>query len=457
MRTPSGAARGLARPGALPAPVVARVVALGVAALVVALVAVTLVVVRGEHGRPGARPHAVPSRTSSTSLETPAQTAAPRAAGGPSGTTGPPAAAVAVVDRLEQALQDRDVSTARALAGPPAARRLLAALVRNTVRLGVVGLVLRPVAEQPAPARLERRYGPGTRVDEVEVSWRYAGVDRRPVRSTVRLVVTSGPAGTTLDATLPAAQGQTPPWLLEPLAARRRGRVLVAAPDAATAGRLAAQVAEAVAVVDRRLRGWQGWLVLEAPASVPVFRAASGLGEASAGTIAAVTTTADGSVLPGSPARVFVNPRVFGPLQRSAQDVVLRHETTHVAVDAAASSAPLWLTEGFAGWVALADSRVAVRVLASQVRALVRLDGPPHRLPAQAEFAATDPDLGAAYESAWLAVRLLARRHGAAALLRFQRLATDESRVAEAFRVTFGTTERAFTRAWRRELVRLAR
>jgi hypothetical protein len=276
------------------------------------------------------------------------------------------------------------------------------------------------------------------------------------VTSSTRLVLTSGPAGTTFDTTLPTVGRQTPPWLLEPLTARRRGRVLVAAPDAASARRLAEQAVRAVGVVDRRLPGWHGKLVLEAPAAVPAFRAASGLGAAGARSIAAVTTTADGSTLPGSPERVFVNPHVFGPLGSQAQDIVLRHEATHVAVEAASSSAPLWLTEGFADWVALSDSDVPVRVLASQVCALVRREGAPRRLPGRAEFAASAPDLGAAYESAWLAVRLLARTHGPAALLRFQRLATTRSNVDDAFAQAFGTDEAAFTRAWRRELVRLA-
>jgi hypothetical protein len=148
---------------------------------------------------------------------------------------------------------------------------------------------------------------------------------------------------------------------------------------------------------------------------------------------------------------------VFDPLAAPAQEIVLRHETTHVAVSAAASDGPLWLTEGFADWVALADSRVPVPVLASQARALVREHGAPRRLPGRSAFAADNPDLGAAYESAWLAVRLIARTHGAAALLRFQHLADSASGVDHAFRVVLGTDQAAFTRVWRRELVRLSR
>ena len=107
--------------------------------------------------------------------------------------------------------------------------------------------------------------------------------------------------------------------------------------------------------------------------------------------------------------------------------------------------------------MALADSRVPVRVLASQVRALVRDHGAPRRLPGASEFRADDPDLGAAYESAWLAVRLIARTYGERRLLRFQRQADRDGGVRGAFRDVLGTNQEAFTRVWRRELVRLAR
>jgi hypothetical protein len=432
--------------GRRPAPAVVAAVVL----VLIAVAALSLGLSRGvgDRSRSGPAPSAEPSSGPGTSSAAPsALRPAPIA---------PVTATATLVDDLQHALARGDVPTARSLAGSAQARRLVADLARNATRLGVVGLHLRPLAQTRAPSRLERRYGPGTWVSEVEVAWRYADVDDRLVTSTAQLVLTAGPDGVTLDDTRPALGEQTPPWLLEPLEVRRRDRVLVAAHDAATAARLVTQAVDAVAVVGRRLPGWRGSLVVEAPGAVPVFRAATGLGLAAARSIAAVTTTADGSTLPGSPERVFVNPRVFDPLSTPAQGIVLRHEATHVAVAAAASAAPLWLTEGFADWVALADTRVPVRVLASQALALVRDEGAPRRLPGRAAFAAGNPDLGAAYESSWLAVRLLARTYGAADLLRFQRLADRDHSTSRAFRVVLGTSEPAFTRAWRRELVRLA-
>ena len=367
-----------------------------------------------------------------------------------------PTATTRFLADLEQALQRRDVAAARDLGGPPSADRLAAGLARNVARLDVVGLDLAPRAATAVPSRVEERYGRGARVGEVQVSWRYAGVDRRTLTSSAAIVLTPSPRGLALRDTRAVPGQQAPPWFLEPLHVRRAPRVLVAAPDAARAVELADQASDAVAAVGRRLTGWRGVLVVEAPAATPVFRAGSGLGPAGGRSIAAVTTTADGATLPGSPERVFVNPRVFGTLGPPGQEIVLRHEATHVAVAAAESAAPLWLTEGLADWVALADNRLPVPVLASQVGALVRQQGPPRRLPGRAAFAPGNPDLGAAYESAWLAVRLIARTHGAADLLRFWSLVDGGRSVGEAFDRALGTDRAAFTRAWRRELLRVA-
>ena len=307
----------------------------------------------------------------------------------------------ALLGDLERALRRGDVRAARALAPATsaAAQRRAGALARTVERLGVTALDLRPLAEAPATPDLQRRHGAGTWVSAVQVVWRYAGTDLRPVVSAAELVIAPERGGAVLAATRPSPDGRAPSWLLEPLAVRRQGRVTVAASQPTTADRLLRLATRAVSVVGRRLPAWRGDLVLEAPGSTRTFRAVSGLSAAGARSIAAVTTTADGSTLPGSPERVYVNPRVFAPLGAAGQQIVLSHEATHVAVgDAAVGAVPVWLSEGFADWVALADSRVPVGVLASQVGGLVREEGPPRRLPGRAEFAARNPDLGAAYE-----------------------------------------------------------
>ena len=88
--------------------------------------------------------------------------------------------------------------------------------------------------------------------------------------------------------------------------------------------------------------------------------------------------------------------------------MVMSHEATHVATDAATTSMPLWLVEGFADYVALRDVDLPLSVSAAQVAAQVRLHGAPAELPADAEFDTGGTHLGASYEAAWLACRTLA-------------------------------------------------
>jgi hypothetical protein len=181
------------------------------------------------------------------------------------------------------------------------------------------------------------------------------------------------------------------------------------------------------------------------------FEAASGLPADQAKGIAAVTTATDAGGTPTTPVHVFLNPSVFGPLGPRGRQIVLSHEATHVAVGAETTSLPLWLSEGFADYVALRSSPLPVTVLGAQIRSLVQRDGPPSSLPGREEFTGSNPDVGAWYEGAWLAVRLLGEQYGTDGVLHFYRVAEAEG-VDTAFRRVLGTTEREFTRAWRDDL-----
>ena len=87
---------------------------------------------------------------------------------------------------------------------------------------------------------------------------------------------------------------------------------------------------------------------------------------------------------------------------------------------------------------------------------LVRRDGTPRELPTAADFGGDNPDLGATYEAAWLACRLLAQRYGEPRLVRFYHQVDQGADTAAAFRAVLGTTEVEFTRTWRDELADLA-
>jgi hypothetical protein len=154
---------------------------------------------------------------------------------------------------------------------------------------------------------------------------------------------------------------------------------------------------------------------------------------------------------------VFVNPTVFDALKPDGAQVVMSHEATHVATDAVRARTPLWLLEGFADYVALRDVDLPLAVTAGQIIAQVRKDGPPDALPGPAEFDTRTTHLGAAYEAAWLAARLLAATGGESALVRLYRRASQGESVDTVLRELFGFSEKEFTRRWRTELETIAR
>jgi hypothetical protein len=211
-----------------------------------------------------------------------------------------------------------------------------------------------------------------------------------------------------------------------------------------------------VPVVLRVLPDWRPRLVVEVPASAAALDRTLAAEPGRYANIAAVTTTVDGSVTPEAPAHVFVNPDVFDRLEPQGAQVVMSHEAVHVATRAATSDVPLWLLEGFADYVALRDVDLPLTTTAGQIIEQVRRDGPPAHLPGGAEFDTSTTELGAAYESAWLACRLMVRLGGERALVRLYRLVDAGRGLPSALRATFGLTLGGLTRAWRRSLTDLA-
>ena len=147
---------------------------------------------------------------------------------------------------------------------------------------------------------------------------------------------------------------------------------------------------------------------------------------------------------------------MFDPLGEQGEQIVMSHEAAHVATEAAASSMPTWLLEGFADYVALAHVDLPVEVTASQVLEQVREQGAPATLPGPGDFETGNVTLGASYESAWLACRLVAATYGEERLIEFYERADEDGDTRAAFRRVLGTTEAAFTEAWRGHLLALA-
>ncbi len=299
--------------------------------------------------------------------------------------------------------------------------------------------------------------GAPVRVARVLVTWRVRGYDDGASSQEVAMTYRED-GGAAVFVTARDGYGRAVPlWLTDRVqVAGSKHALVISASPTTTPARLARTVERAVRDVRSVLTGWRGAVVVEVPRDQAALGRLLGADQRRYAGIAAVTTTPDGSLAARSPVHVFLNPGVLARLGPRGTRIVLAHEATHVATRAPNAAMPPWLVEGFADYVALSRTDVAASVGAAQALAEVRRSGPPPRLPDAADFEAGSPHLGASYEVAWLAARLLARTYGERALVGFYRRAERDSTTAAAFE-RLGTDETAFTRRWRAELSRLAR
>lgn len=368
--------------------------------------------------------------------------------------------ATLLLRRLSTRLQSGSGSSVRALAAPgdPRAARELGTLRLNVRALRMTSLSLRLVGPPGgAPARAGAGAAGRDWTADVRVRWRLAADGPAPSRTRVQVTFRQV-AGTTRFRTARSDRlGAVPLWMLTRVSVARIPRSLVVSADPGATGRFSRLADQAVLDVRRVLRRWRGRVVVEVPRDQDQLDRVLGAAAGTYAGIAAVTGTAEGSTSRRAPAHVFVNPRVFDPLGPRGGQIVMSHEATHVAMRAALSPMPLWLLEGFADYVALARAHLPVSRVASQTLARVRRAGPPDRLPTEDDFGPHSPELGASYESAWLATRLIARRYGEQKLVAFYRASDRAGATTGAFRSVLGTDELSFTRAWRADLRRLAR
>ncbi|MBF4160557.1 hypothetical protein [Nocardioides acrostichi] len=376
------------------------------------------------------------------------------AADAPSDRARPAAAVVALAD-LQRAITRRDVTAVERLAPPDdaTASSLLASVVQNAQALDLRDVVIRFIDSTGGGVDAEGRWS-GT----ADVSWRIAGFDRGTARMEVPFTFRNvGDRGVAVESADPD-QGTVPLWLQGPLQVRKAPDVLVmvsgTSQEARTYDRLAQR---AVPVVEKVLPSSRVSLVVEVPSSAAALDAMLGADPGTYENVAAVTTSPDGVVSVGSPVHVFVNPDEMNRLKPTGAQVVMSHEATHAVTDAPLSQAPQWLVEGFADYVALRDVKLPLSTTAAQIIAQVKADGVPAALPGTAEFDTASTHLGAAYEAAWLACRLIARVAGQDALVRlYDKLASGGDVDATLRRVT-GLSLAEVTGRWRTQLDRLAR
>ncbi|MCH8628654.1 hypothetical protein MM440_13005 [Arsenicicoccus piscis] len=187
-----------------------------------------------------------------------------------------------------------------------------------------------------------------------------------------------------------------------------------------------------------------------APATGAELRTLSGRVPASGDQVAAVTY---GSVAQGRTARgdrVILNPTAWDRLSAAGREIVVTHELTHVSVRASTTHAPpLWVSEGFATWVAYRAHPVDEGRTAGPAVEHAR-SGEPQQLPAEGAFSSGDVDL--AYAQAWTACRYLADRSGPAALVDLSRRVGAGESLAAALHASTGLTEQALVTGWSRSL-----
>ncbi len=326
-----------------------------------------------------------------------------------------------------------------------------------------------------------KRYGRPAVIVRISLQYTLRGVDAVPSTHALwwTFVRQDGHVRIAGDDDLAAAGGSSwrGPWDFGPLRAVRGARSLVLAHPGTSTGALRAiadDVDAAVPAVDAVWgTHWARRVAVLVPGGAAELAADAGSANVGDDVAALAVTDADNDpgagpgagggagsgAVPGQ--RLLVRPQALSTLSRVGRRIVVRHEVTHLATAADTSAAtPRWIVEGFAEYVANLRTGQPVPVAASELRAQVRAHGVASRLPADSDLGSDGTGTGAsaapaaAYESAWLACRLIAQRAAAAGLVRFYRQAAGPAvtgdPVTQALAHVVHQTPAAFTAAWRR-------
>jgi hypothetical protein len=217
---------------------------------------------------------------------------------------------------------------------------------------------------------------------------------------------------------------------------------------------LASQAESARSEVDSFwTKPWPGVLVVTLPAKAQWMDGL--IGDDSASKFPAVATRDSGRDGPVN--RITVNPRVFESQPYIAQQILLRHEITHVAQSAlpGQKAVPLWLAEGLATYVGYRGSGVPDSVMGRLVLREVRSDGLPTRFPSddQFDFDRSAPERGLAYEKGWSVCAAMAEEFGEASLVPFYAAVAQgegggNERVDAAAQEVFGVSRAVLLEQW---------
>ncbi|MFB6554037.1 hypothetical protein [Streptomyces sp. NPDC056405] len=303
-----------------------------------------------------------------------------------------------------------------------------------------------------------------TATADVELRYRIEGHDRGPVTTgrTVRLSREGADRRWSVDSDRPAKQSGQQPWDQGAVEVVRGTHSLVLGVGQST-GVLRGYADLADRAVPAVSDAWEGdWarrVVVLVPKSLEGMAGLLGSPASSYRGIAAVTTGETGGREQAPADRIIVNPDAYGLLGSLGKQVVLTHETTHVATRADTTAAtPLWLSEGYADWVGYRDGDRAPADAAPEMAGAVAEGRVPASLPTDEDFGFTaDADeLARAYEGGWLACRMIADQWGEDRLDAFYRaVGAHEKRagaVEDAMNEVLAVTPEEFTARWREYL-----
>lgn len=304
---------------------------------------------------------------------------------------------------------------------------------------------------------------------EVRLRYRLRGYDRAPVVATEKLGLTR--RGDRWYASAARPDGPRQLWEQGRLTVLRGSRSLVlsAGVDRAALRRIAEVSDRAVPAVSPAWpRPWAERVVVVVPGSVRGMGELLGAPADAYQGIVAVTTSQRGGRTgteggagegrPPSPAdRIVVNPQAYEVLSEEGRQIVMTHEATHVATRAHTTPAtPLWLSEGLADWFGYRGTGRTPRETAVELAGAVHRDRAPRSLPSDRDFRfGGDGDrLARAYESGWLACRMIAERWGEERLMALyltigERRERRPDTVDRALREVLGVGEAEFEALWR--------
>ncbi|MXM69089.1 hypothetical protein GR925_38285 [Streptomyces sp. HUCO-GS316] len=315
-----------------------------------------------------------------------------------------------------------------------------------------------PLASWSYRVTAVHRTGSGATAD-VELDYRVQGYDQAPVAVGRTLDLSRDEDGRWyVDAERPAAKTPQQLWDQgEVTVVRGEHSLVLGVGQSGEALHRFADLADRAVPAVSGVWGtqWSRHVVVLVPRSLEGMAGLLGSPASSYRGIAAVTTGETGAAQ--TPAdRIIVNPEAYGVLGAVGKQVVLTHETTHVATRTATSAAtPLWLSEGYADWIGYRATDRTPAEAAPELSRAVSDGEVPTALPDDKDFGFTSDagKLARAYEGGWMACRLIADQWGEDRLADFYRAVGAHGQrpgaVEDAMRRVLDTTPEEFTRQWR--------